>query len=72
MERDEKNQVSEEVAHKLAITRAALMFSDEIKGKKESKWGSAKVGKGPLKIFDMNGLLLFYEFDIEFGVLKNL
>ena len=63
MERDEKNRISDEVALKLAIARAALMFGNEIKDKK-SKWGQAVLKKEPLKIYDMNGQLLFYEFDV--------
>lgn len=66
MERKEKNSISEEVAQKLVIANAALMLGKELKDKRR-RWSQAVVKREPLKIFDMNGQLLFHEFDVVSG-----
>jgi len=67
MEKNNTNQIQSDTAHKLSLIRLATKFHKDKKqkiDKKDEKWKKSHVKKDPLKIYDMNGQLLFYEFDV--------
>lgn len=65
MEKEEESVVSRKLAREHAISRVLLAILVRTPGLE--KWTGFDVSATPLEIFDLNGTLLFYEYDVHNG-----
>ncbi len=65
MEKEEENMVPRRLAREHAISRIVVALLARTPGLE--KWEGFEVSNSPLEIFDLNGKLLFLEYDVNVG-----